>query len=90
VEGRTGIEFSLEDIDEFAAASHDKNPLHVSSAYARKTPYGERVVHGVLGTLACLGRLERQPDCELANLSVDFPAPMFAGVSYDLKATESV
>src|SRR5262245_36631215 len=83
------IEFSLEDIDEFAAASHDTNPLHVSSSYARKTPYGERVVHGVLGTLACLGRLERQPEGELASLSVDFPSPMFVGVPYELKGAEA-
>jgi len=36
------------DVDAFAAFSGDWNPLHMDAAYAATTPFGERVVHGML------------------------------------------
>jgi NAD(P)-dependent dehydrogenase (short-subunit alcohol dehydrogenase family) len=83
------LKLTLEDVDAFAAASHDVNPLHVSRTYARKTPYGERVVHGVLGALGCFGGLGPRPGQELAKISLDFSSPMFAGVPYEPKVEGS-
>ena len=36
------------DLDDFAALSGDRYPLHVDEDYARNTRYGRRVAHGML------------------------------------------
>ena len=36
------------DIDAFAAASGDRNPLHLDAAFAREAGYGDRIAHGML------------------------------------------
>lgn len=83
-EARTTVRFTPDDLDLFGEASHDRNPLHLSSLYARNTPFGERVVFGVLGGLACLasvgsgGRL-------LNTVELDFPHPIFVGINYSLE-----
>jgi NAD(P)-dependent dehydrogenase (short-subunit alcohol dehydrogenase family)/acyl dehydratase len=83
------VRFDAADLSLFAAASHDVNPLHLSAAYARRTAFGERVVFGVLGALAALGRLSPQPGRSLAKLSVEFAGPMFEGVGYAVEVDES-
>ena len=42
-----------EQIKAYAKASGDMNPIHVDEEFAKKTPFGERVAHGML-TL-CIG-----------------------------------
>lgn len=83
------VRFDAADLDLFAAASHDVNPLHRSAAYARRTPFGERVVFGVLGALAALGRVAPQPGRSLAKLSAEFAGPIFEGVDYAVEVDES-
>src|SRR5438067_1886465 len=39
------------DVSRYAGLSGDFNPLHVDAEYAKATPFGERVAHGIL-TLA--------------------------------------
>ncbi len=39
---------SEDDVRAFAVLSGDYNPLHMDDAYARSTPFGGRVVHGML------------------------------------------
>jgi NAD(P)-dependent dehydrogenase (short-subunit alcohol dehydrogenase family)/acyl dehydratase len=56
------LRFSDDDLRAFADASGDRNPLHLETGFARGTPFGERIVHGALLTLAGLGCL---PDDEL-------------------------
>lgn len=36
------------DVDAFAEVSQDYNPIHVDEAYASKTVFGQRIVHGML------------------------------------------
>ena len=36
------------DIAAFAEVSGDNNPVHLDDAYARTTPFGERIAHGML------------------------------------------
>lgn len=76
------------DVEEFARASADLNPLHTSKSYARPTPWGELVVFGVLGGLCCLGLLRGRPGHELAELTLDFPGAMFVGTDYEVRITE--
>jgi 3-oxoacyl-[acyl-carrier protein] reductase len=40
--------FTREEIDAFARLTGDMNPLHVDADYARRTPAGGQVVHGML------------------------------------------
>lgn len=73
------IRFSEEDLHLFAAASGDRNPLHLSFEYARQTSYGQRVVFGALGAIACLGRI---PAGNVSAISAEFLRPMFLNVDY--------
>jgi 3-hydroxybutyryl-CoA dehydratase len=40
---------SADDIRKFAEVSGDTNPLHCDPEYARRTRFGECIVHGMLG-----------------------------------------
>lgn len=73
-----------EDMTLFAAASLDVNPLHVSAAYARRTPFGEPVVYGILASLASMQYLPERPQQTLASIALDFKAPLFVGVEYQV------
>lgn len=73
----------------FSAASRDRNPLHLSRLYARNTPYGERVVFGVLGGLACLGRcLNGRQRVRLAKVSMEFLNPIYPSIDYSVESAE--
>ncbi len=41
-------QFTQEEVDAFAGLTGDKNPIHVDANYARRTPAGGQVVHGML------------------------------------------
>jgi len=43
------------DIVNFAAFSGDWYPLHTDAEYARRTPFGERIAHGMLTLAASTG-----------------------------------
>ncbi|HEX6288923.1 MAG TPA: SDR family NAD(P)-dependent oxidoreductase [Herpetosiphonaceae bacterium] len=79
------LRFSDDDLACFSAASHDRNPLHLSAEYARKTAYGRPVVFGILGALVCLGHLTARPDDELTSLVLEFLSPIFPGVAYRIE-----
>jgi len=40
--------FSAAEVKQFADMSADNNPLHVDAEYARTTPFGRPIVHGML------------------------------------------
>jgi NAD(P)-dependent dehydrogenase (short-subunit alcohol dehydrogenase family) len=81
----TVVRYTIPEVEAFARASHDFNPLHLSSAYARKTPWGECVVFGLLGALRCLSLLRERATDELSSLSVEFPGAMFVDTDYDFR-----
>jgi NAD(P)-dependent dehydrogenase (short-subunit alcohol dehydrogenase family) len=77
--------FSREDLAVFTRASGDQNPLHVSELYARPTPYGELLVYGYLGVLACYSRVQMAEGWSLTAFSADFLRPMVMGVCYHVE-----
>jgi len=47
------------DIVNFAGLSADYNPLHIDAEYGRKSIFGERVAHGLLGLVIASGLFTR-------------------------------
>ena len=47
------------DLTFFSMLSGDWNPTHANAEHARKTRYGQRVVHGTLDIAICTGMLQR-------------------------------
>jgi NAD(P)-dependent dehydrogenase (short-subunit alcohol dehydrogenase family) len=82
------IRFSADDLALFAAATHDRNPLHLSAGYARKTPFGQQVVYGILGVLASWSALRVPRGHRLAALVIELSRPMFLDVDYQVVASE--
>ena len=81
--------FSPDDLELFSKASHDRNPLHLSDDYARKTPFANRVVFGILGGLFGLGHLQDRPGLRLSKIVLEFPAPLFVNLPYSLEVVET-
>ncbi|UED72201.1 non-ribosomal peptide synthetase [Brevibacillus sp. DP1.3A] len=80
------VSFTEHDILAFAKLSHDVNPLHVDAEYARKTPYGGCLVHGVFGTLTVLEQHLNpgmQESLYLHSLKVRFNRPLKVGNVYE-------
>jgi NAD(P)-dependent dehydrogenase (short-subunit alcohol dehydrogenase family)/acyl dehydratase len=82
---RETLRFGPEEVKLFAEASGDLNPLHLSPSFARRTAFGEPVIHGVLGVLSALGALPPRPGSVLAKVEADFPHPMFAHIEYRVR-----
>ena len=82
------IQFSDDLVRYFAALSHDCNPLHMNAQYARRTPFGSIVVHGVAAVLKILGRHFGGEPFQLESISALFKKPLQVGISYDLTFTE--
>lgn len=66
----------------FSAMSHDMNPLHTNSDYARRTPFGEPVVFGILAALASMQHTTPRPRQALSRVSLSFSNPLFVGINY--------
>ena len=84
----TTVSFTAQDLALFSAASHDRNPLHISEEYARATPYGEPVVFGIVGALAALGQLPQQEERVLQRVELEFRNPLTVGMPYLVKVGE--
>jgi NAD(P)-dependent dehydrogenase (short-subunit alcohol dehydrogenase family)/acyl dehydratase len=86
--GQTYISFTEQDLAVFSEASGDRNPLHLSQEYARRTPYGQPVVFGCLGAMACLGHIRLPAGWCATSLEAEFLRPMFVGVKYRVETLE--
>ncbi|MCB1689734.1 MAG: SDR family NAD(P)-dependent oxidoreductase [Halioglobus sp.] len=66
---------------DFARVSGDSNPLHLDPVAARRTRFGQTLIHGVCGTLKCLNLLlkHRGVDAELASIKVKYNKPATQG-----------
>ena len=66
----------------FAGISGDFNPMHVNKEYAKSTPYGKRIVHGIVSVSLIAGVLGMKlPGAGTVHVSqkVDFKKPVFIG-----------
>lgn len=77
--------YSQEDVNSFAEISGDKNPLHLDEAFAKKTIFGKRIIHGYLGASIFSKVFATDfPGEGTIYLKQDlkFLGPMFTGVNY--------
>ena len=71
---------SAADITAFAGVSLDVNPIHMSEKYAENTPFGQRIVHGMLTASlisAVLGIQLPGPGTVYLGQELRFVAPVF-------------
>ena len=85
--GRTVTEA---DIVSFAGVSGDFNPLHTDAEYAKKTLFGERIAHGILGLSIASGLAWRTGLMEgtteaVVGIEWKFRAPILIGDSIKLQ-----
>ncbi len=74
--------FTQSDIEAFATASGDNNPIHLDETYAAATPFGRRIAHGMLvaGLIsAVLGTRLPGPGTIYLEQDLKFKAPVYAG-----------
>ncbi len=84
------------DVVAFAGLSGDFNPIHTDVEFAKDTPYGQRVVYGLLGLAMLTGLLDRTglfSGSAIAMLGIrdwTFTAPMFIGdtIRFQLTITD--
>ncbi|GKX35684.1 MAG: acyl dehydratase [Rhizobiaceae bacterium MnEN-MB40S] len=74
-------------IDAYAAASGDRNPIHVDPEFAAAGPFGRTIAHGLM-TLAyvseMLNRWTGGAFDENGEIDIAFVAPVFAGDQVDV------
>lgn len=85
-------EFAVSDRDSasFARLSGDYNPLHLDPVAARRTQFGNPVVHGIhllLGTLDRTGPVWAAQRTQLASLSFVFNNPVYTGAKVQAQVT---
>ncbi len=73
------------DVALFSAASHDRNPLHLSSEYSRNTSYSKPIAFGVLAALAALASTDDTSEQVVSRTNLQFLAPLFAGERYTVR-----
>lgn len=69
----------LQDVEAFAFLTGDTNPVHLDETYARSTPFGERIAHGLytasfFGTI--FGTAMPGPGAIYVSQSLQFKAPV--------------
>ena len=85
---RPSVSFAEEDVAVFSDASGDRNPLHLNHDYARSTAYGQPVLFGCLGAMACLGHIHLPAGWSAKSLEAEFGRPMFLGVAYRIETSQ--
>lgn len=78
------------DIEAFAEVSGDTNPVHLDEAYARGTPFGGRIAHGMLSAAyisAVLGTQLPGPGAIYLSQSMRFRRPVKIGDAVTARAT---
>jgi NAD(P)-dependent dehydrogenase (short-subunit alcohol dehydrogenase family)/acyl dehydratase len=83
------LSFSAGDLERFAAASGDRNPLHLDPDFARRTPFGACIVHGALVAIGMLGSVPPEVLAAVRSLRLRLNGPVLPGASCHLRAAPS-
>jgi 3-hydroxybutyryl-CoA dehydratase len=80
------------DIVQFAGLSGDYNPLHTDAEFAKNTPFGQRIAHGLLGLSLASGLAARAGFIDgtaqaFTGLAWKFKSPVFIGDTISLRAS---
>jgi len=78
------------DVTLFAGISGDTNPLHLNEAFAAKTRFKTRIVHGMLTTSlwsTLVGTRLPGPGCAYLRQETTFTAPVHAGETVTASVT---
>ena len=78
------------DIEAFAAVSGDHNPVHMDEAFAKTTPFGGRIAHGMLSAAyisSVLGNDLPGPGAVYLSQSLRFRRPVKIGDPVIAKVT---
>jgi 3-hydroxybutyryl-CoA dehydratase len=81
--------FTEEEVDAFGYLSGDLNPLHMDDEFAARSPFGRRVVHGLL-TAAVVSRVHTEltgPGFAHAGQELRFLKPVFIGDRITVEVT---
>jgi len=76
------VRFEQADLERFSTASRDRNPLHLSAEYARKTPYGSCLVFGILATLKACANFRDRRGTVISSTAIEFRGPVYVGIDY--------
>lgn len=79
-----------DDIRAFADLAGDDNSVHLNDEYARRTRFGRRIAHGMLGASlvsTVIGTQLPGPGSIYLSQSFKFVAPVFPGDTVTAKAT---
>ena len=68
--------FSIEDQNNFASFSGDYNPIHVDAVAARRTLFGEPIVHGIASLLWAIEELSKQIGTVPSEIKAKFQKPI--------------
>jgi NAD(P)-dependent dehydrogenase (short-subunit alcohol dehydrogenase family) len=83
------IRFTDRQLAFFSRLSWDINPAHCDTAYARRTPFGERLFHGAAFVLIALGAWSEGRRFRMARLVARFTRPIFLDRAYELHVEEN-
>jgi len=78
------------DIDAFARATGDVNPIHLDEAYAAGTRFGRRIAHGMLAASYVSSLLASRlpgPGSVYLSQTLKFTKPVFIGDTLTVSAT---
>jgi len=72
--------FDASEVSQFASLSEDTNPLHLDAAFAEKTRFKGKIVHGMLSASLFSGILGSQiPGAIYVSQTLSFKAPIYVG-----------
>lgn len=79
-EGRSTLEVTIEDVEEYAALVGDHNPIHTDEEYAEATMFDGRIAHGLLaGGVVSAALAELPGDVVYVSQDFEFLAPVRPG-----------
>lgn len=80
------FKFSQDDVNRFAEATGDKNPVHLDADYAAKTMFKRPIMHGMLSASLfskVFGTLFPGEGTIYLKQSLSFLKPMYVDVNYE-------